>query len=90
MDICVGQYNGGEGSVCRDEREKSREVQMVQSMPGDSIGLYLAVGQCGTEGLGCFLYSIDDKDVDFYIKPAELLGSRTDMRKQESKAEKVV
>jgi len=39
VDIGVGQYNGGEGSVFRDEREKSRKVQMVQSMPSDAMGL---------------------------------------------------
>ena len=38
MDIGVGQY-GGEGSDFRDEREKSRELQRVQSMPSDSMGL---------------------------------------------------
>jgi hypothetical protein len=39
VDIGVGQYNGGERSVSRDEREKSREVQRVQSMSSDAMGL---------------------------------------------------
>ena len=39
MDIGVGQYSGREGSVFRDEREKSREVQRLQSMPSDAMGL---------------------------------------------------
>jgi hypothetical protein len=38
----------------------------------------------------CYLYSINDKDVGFYIRLAELLVSIIDLREQESKTGKVV
>jgi hypothetical protein len=38
VGIGVGQYDS-EGSVFSDEREKSREVQRVQSMPSDGMCL---------------------------------------------------